>query len=109
MKDEHQVRIEALKLTQVLGGIESLPQRIKFAHQIEQYILNGHSGEAAVVRIAPAEVPGTEGKGPPKGRTKRASTVPADAGEASDIEQEGEADLESLQGRPSARVKGVEV
>lgn len=114
MKDEHQVRVEALKLTQMLGGIESIEARIRFAAKIEQYILKGQPGEASppAAPEAPAqadEVPVTAAKGRRGGRTKAASEAPAPSGEASEEDEEGEADAVALQGRPSTRASGVNV
>jgi hypothetical protein len=107
MKDEHQVRIEALKLTQMVGGLSSQASRIKIAAEFEQYILNGY-GEAAPMPKASDAVPVTESKAAPGKRTKRASEVPASSGEASEIETEGATDPSEL-GRPSSRVAGVSV
>lgn len=115
MKDEHHARIEALKLTQMLGGIESIEARIRFAHKLEQYILEGYSGEAPKPTPAPQardeaeEVPVTTAKGRKGGPRKKASEVPASSGEASDQDEEGEMDSAALEGRPSTRVSGMNV
>lgn len=114
MKDEQQVRVEALKLTQMLGGIESIEARIKFAAKIEQYILNGHSGEARPVAApeAPATadgVPVTAAKARRGRPPSKASQAPAQSGEASEEDEEGEPDSAALEGRPSTRVSGVHV
>ncbi len=108
MKDEHQARVEALKLTQMVPGITSQESRIEIAAKFERYILHGHSGEAPKAQTAPPAVPVTEGKAPPKRRGKGASEVPEQSGEASDEEQEGETDPSEF-GRPSSRVAGVSV
>lgn len=108
MKDEHQVRIEALKLTQMIPGISNAEARVKFAADFERYILNGYSGEATPAPQAQAEAPATEGKDPPKRGAKGRSKAPVPSGEASEIEQEGEIDPAEL-GRPSSRVSGVSV
>lgn len=104
MKDEYQVRVEALRLAIQSGVVPSV--RITEAAKYEQYILNGHSGEAPLVPppADKAEVPATGGKAPPGNRTKRDSSVPAAAGEASDkpLDQEPQAP----KGRPSSRVAG---
>lgn len=107
MKDEYQVRIEALELTKMVGGLTSQTARIEIAAKFEHYILNGY-GEAAPTPKASGEVPVTEPKAAPGKRTKRASEVPAPSGEASEIETEGETDPSEL-GRPSTRVAGVSV
>lgn len=113
MKDEHLARIEALKLTQMVGGISSQKARIEIASQFEHYILNGLPGEAPKPSPAPDAsddnvVPVTAAKGRRGGRTKASSEVPASTGEASDETEEGETDP-SLLGRPSSRVAGVSV
>lgn len=114
MKDEHLARIEALKLTQMVGGISSPEARVKIASQFEQYILNGLPGEApkpSPAPDAPADdnvVPVTAAKGRRGGRTKASSEVPASTGEASEESEEGETDP-SLLGRPSSRFAGVSV
>lgn len=108
MKDEHQVRIEALKLTQMVGGLSNHDARIKIAAMFEQYILKGHAGEAPPAPQAQDEVPGTEGRDPPKRGAKGRSKAPDKSGEASDTEQEGETDP-AEDGRPSSRVSGVTV
>ncbi len=108
MKDEHQARIEAMRLTQMLGGIESIEARIKFAHKIEKYILEGFSGEAPpAAPSAPAEVPVTAAKGRRGRPPAKASEVPAETGEASDQDEEGEIDNSALLGRPSTRASGA--
>lgn len=104
MKDEHQIRIEALKLTFQVGGL--IPSaRPEIAHQFEQYILNGYTGQAKPVAQAAEVVPETDGKDRPKRRGKSASTAPASTGEASDKDIEDETDESDL-GRPSTRVAG---
>lgn len=108
MKDEHLARIEALKLTQMVGGLSNHDARIAIAAKFEQYILNGYSGEARPVAQAAETAPGTEGTDLPKRGARGRSKAPVRSGEASDIETEGETDPSEL-GRPSSRVAGVSV
>jgi hypothetical protein len=107
MKDEYQVRIEALELTKMVGGLTSQTARIEIAAKFEYYILNGY-GEAAPTPKASDEVPETEGKDPPKRRATGRKSGSGKTGEASEIETEGETDPDEL-GRPSTRVAGVSV
>jgi hypothetical protein len=108
MKDEHLARIEALKLTQMIGGLSNQDARIEIASKFERYILNGYSGEAKPAAQAAEMVPVTEEKEPPKRGAKGRSKAPVQSGEASDLETEGETDPSEL-GRPSSRVIGVAV
>lgn len=108
MKDEHLVRIEALKLTQMVGGLSNQAARIKIASEFEQYILKGYAGEAQPTPKARDEVPGADGEDRPKRRATGRKSGSGKAGEASEIETEGETDPAEL-GRPSSRVQGVSV
>lgn len=106
MKDEYQVRIAALEMTFKMGGLSN-EVRPKFAAIFEQYILNGYTGEAKpAASQAPSTAPETEGKDPPKRRTKRGSEAPDSSGEASEPEQKGDYSPPD-EGRPSSRVAGV--
>jgi hypothetical protein len=102
MKDEYQVRIEALNLAMKAGVAHSA--RVQFAHEFEQYILNGYPGEA---KAKTPEAPVTEPKAAPGKRTKRASEAPEESGEASATEQQGE--TQAPVGRPSTRATGFSV
>lgn len=108
MKDEHQVRIAALELTKMIGGLTSQTARIEIAAVFEHYILNGHAGEAQPTPKARDEVPGADGEDRPKRRATGRKSGSGKAGEASELESEGEIDLSEL-GRPSTRVSGVSV
>lgn len=104
MKDEYQVRVEALNLTFKMAGLSN-EARTREAYKLEQYILNGYSGQAPAAPQAPPEAPVTEGKAPSQRRTRRGSEAPAKSGEASD-KRRGEID-QSDEGRPSTRVSGA--
>jgi hypothetical protein len=106
MKDEHQARIEALNLALKSGVVQSA--RIPLAHEYEQYILNGYSGEAKPpAPQAPVEAPGTEGKDPPVRPALKGKRGSGKPGEASEQQAKGTDDPEL--GRPSTRVTGMSI